>query len=140
MNNQLRDVMTRDVKMVGPESTIMEAARQMRDGDFGMMPVAEDDHRIVGAITDRDIAINAVAQGRDPRTTVREVMTADVVWAYEDDPVERGVEIMSKHQIRRLPVVDRSKRLVGIVALGDIATERAERDAAAEALSAISKP
>jgi CBS domain-containing protein len=131
--------MTRDVRVINPDAPIMEAARQMRDGDFGMMPVAEND-RMIGAISDRDITINAVAEGLDPHTAVRDVMTAkDIVWAYDDDPVERGVEIMSQHQIRRLPVVDRSKRLVGIVALGDIATGRDEREAAASALAEISR-
>jgi CBS domain-containing protein len=136
--SHLKDVMSRDVKVVSPESTIMEAAREMRDGDFGMMPVAEND-RMIGAISDRDIAIHAVAEGRDPGTAVREVMTSKIVWAYEDEPVERGVEIMSQHQIRRLPVVDRARRLVGIVALGDLAVDRKERDGAAAALTEISK-
>jgi len=135
---QLRDVMTRDVQVIAPDATIMEAARHMREGDFGMMPVAEND-RMIGAISDRDIAIHAVAEGRDAHTAVRDVMTSKIVWAYDDEPVERGAEIMSQHQIRRLPVVDRSKRLVGIVALGDIATDGSERAAAANALSGISR-
>lgn len=136
---QLKDVMSRDVKMVTPETTIREAAQQMRDGDFGMLPVAEND-RMIGAISDRDIAVRAVADDKDPATPVREVMTAGVCWAYEDDPVDVAARIMSERQVRRLPVVDRDKRLVGIVSLGDFAVQRDDREPAAEALSGISRP
>jgi CBS domain-containing protein len=136
---QLKDVMSRDVKTIAPDDTIMDAARCMRDGDFGMMPVATDD-RMIGAISDRDIAIKAVADGLDPKTSVRDVMTDGIFWAYEDDSVERGAQLMSQHQVRRLPIVNRDKRLVGIVALGDIAVDDTENDAAAEALTEISKP
>ena len=136
---RLKDVMSRGVKVVGPEQTIEEAARQMSTGDFGMLPVGEND-RLIGAISDRDIAINAVARGKGPGTRVREVMTEGVVWAYEDCSIDEAAELMSKHQIRRLPVVNKDKRLVGIVALGDFAVESSDIDAAGEALSEISKP
>lgn len=136
---QLKDVMSRDVQVIGPDSTIKEAARRMREGDFGMLPVGEND-RMVGTISDRDIAIRAVAEGKDPNTKVREIMSEGVAWAYEDDSVEHAAKIMSEHQVRRLPVVNRNKRLVGIVALGDFAVERSEILPAAEALAEISKP
>ena len=136
---QLKDMMSRDVKIISPDLTIGEAARKMRDGDFGMMPVGED-NRMIGTLSDRDIAIRAVAEGKDSGTKVRDVMSEGIVWAYEDDSVEQAAKIMSDRQVRRLPVVDRNKRLVGIVALGDMAVESSEILPAAEALAEISKP
>ena len=136
---QLRDVMSRDVKLVTPDTTIREAAQQMRDGDFGMLPVAEND-RMVGAISDRDIAIRAVADDKGPTTTVREVMSDGICWVYEDESVDEAARIMSERQVRRLPVVSRDKRLVGIVTLGDFAVESSAIEPAAEALSGISQP
>ena len=134
---KLKDLMSRDVKVISPDMTIRDAARKMRDGDFGMMPVGVDD-RLIGTISDRDIAIRAVAEGKDAGTQVRDVMSEGVAWAYEDDSVEEAAKIMSERQVRRLPVVDRDKRLVGIVALGDFAVESSEIRPAAQALSEIS--
>ena len=136
---QLKDLMSRDVKVVSPETTIDEAARTMRDGDFGMLPVGEND-RMIGAISDRDIAIRAVAEGKGPGTKVRDVMSTGICWAYEDDTVESAAKLMSERQVRRLPVVNRDKRLVGIVALGDFAVDSSEIRPAAEALAKISEP
>ena len=136
---KLKDLMSRDVKVISPDMSIRDAARQMRDGDFGMLPVGEND-RMIGTISDRDIAIRAVADGKDTGTKVRDVMSEGIAWAFEDDSVEEAAKIMSKRQVRRLPVVDRDKRLVGIVALGDFAVESSEIRPAAEALSEISKP
>ena len=136
---RLKDLMSRDVKVVNPDVSIAEAAKQMRDGDFGMLPVGEND-RMIGTISDRDITIRAVAEGKGSATKVRDVMSDGVAWAYEDDSVEQAARIMSERQVRRLPVVDRDKRLVGIVALGDFAVESSEIRPAAEALSEISKP
>ena len=136
---KLKDLMSRDVKVISPDMSIREAAREMRDGDFGMLPVGEND-RMIGTISDRDIAIRAVAEGKDTGTKVRDVMSEGIAWAFEDDSVEEAAKIMSKCQVRRLPVVNRDKRLVGIVALGDFAVESSEIRPAAEALSEISKP
>jgi CBS domain-containing protein len=136
---QLKDVMSRDVKVVSPQASIREAAQQMRDGDFGMMPVGEND-RMIGAISDRDIAVRAIAAGKGPETSVREVMSGGIAWAYDTDTVEKAAAIMSEHQVRRLPVVNRDKRLVGIVALGDFAVEKEDLHPAAEALHGISEP
>jgi CBS domain-containing protein len=136
---QLKDLMSRDVKVINPDMTIGEAAQKMRDGDFGMLPVGEDD-RMIGTISDRDIAIRAIAEGKDAGTKVRDVMSDGIAWAYEDDSVEKAANIMSERQVRRLPVVNRDKRLVGIVALGDFAVESSEIKPAAKALSEISKP
>ena len=137
--HQLKDLMSRDVKVINPDMTLEEAARTMRDGDFGMLPVGEDD-RMIGAISDRDIAIRAVADGKGPGTKVREIMSTGICWAYEDDTVESAAKIMSEKQVRRLPVVSRDKRLVGIVALGDFAVDAADIRPAAEALAKISEP
>jgi CBS domain-containing protein len=136
---RVKDLMSRDVKVISPDMTIGEAAKQMRDGNFGMLPVGEDD-RMIGTISDRDIAIRAVAEGKDDGTKVRDVMSEGIAWAYEDETVEEAATIMSKRQVRRLPVVNRDKRLVGIVALGDFAVESSEIQPAAQALSEISKP
>jgi len=136
--HHVKDVMSGTVQVVSPDMTIREAARMMREGDFGMMPVAEND-RMIGAISDRDVAIRAVADGKGPDTKVREIMSAGICWAYDDDTVEHAAEVMSEHQVRRLPVVNRDKRLVGIVALGDFAVDKSEITSAAKALSNISE-
>jgi CBS domain-containing protein len=135
----VKDVMSRNVKVISPDATMRDAASQMREGDFGMMPVGEND-RMIGAISDRDIAIRGVAEGKDSSTKVRDVMSDGITWAYDDDSVDEAARIMSEHQIRRLPVVNRDKRLVGIVALGDFAVESSDIEPVAEALSEISKP
>ncbi len=136
---QIKDVMSQDVKVLNPEATIKDAARQMRDGDFGLMPVGEND-RLVGTLSDRDIVIRGVADGMDANTKVRQLMSTQVLWAYEDDSVDKAHQIMSVNQIRRLPIVNTEKRLVGILALGDLAVDGADTKAAGEALSEISKP
>jgi len=135
----LKDLMTQNVQVIGPDDTIKAAALQMLNGDFGLLPVEEND-RMIGTISDRDIAIRAVAQGKEGSTKVRDVMSERVIWAYEDDSVQKGAKLMSEHQIRRLPIVNAEKRLVGIVALGDLAVESADVKTAGETLSEISKP
>lgn len=136
---QLKELMTRDVKVITPDMTIGDAAKMMRDGNFGMMPVIEDD-RMIGTISDRDITIRAVAEGKDCSSKVRDVMSEGIAWAYEDESVEQAATIMSERQVRRLPVVNRDKRLVGIVALGDFAVESSQIQPAAQALAEISQP
>ena len=135
---QLKDVMTKDVKLADPGMSLKEAAALMRDGDFGVLPVGEND-RLVGVVSDRDITIRAVAAGKDPNSaTVREAMSEGVRWVYEDASTEEAAKIMSEHQIRRLPVINRDKRLVGIVAVGDFAVESSALRPAAEAVSGVS--
>lgn len=137
---QIKDVMTHDVQVINPDSPIADAARLMRDGDFGLLPVGEDD-RMIGTISDRDIVLRAVAEDKDGSTTVRDVMTGGGVhWVYEDDSVDKAAALMSEHQVRRLPVVNSDKRLVGIVSLGDFAVETAAAKPAAKALTEISQP
>ena len=136
---QLRDVMTKDVQLTSPNTTIKKAAAAMRESDVGLLPVGEND-RLVGTITDRDIAVRAVADGKDPNSTsVRETMSEGIIYCYEDQEVEDAAEVMRTRQVRRLPVLDRDKRLVGIVALGDLAVESAAIRPAAQALSGISR-
>lgn len=136
---KIKDVMSRKVHVINPDDTIKTAAEQMLQGNFGMLPVGEND-RMIGAISDRDIAIRAVALGHPSDTKVRAIMSEGIVWAYEDDSVEDAARLMGKHQIRRLPVVNADKRLVGIVALGDFAVESADITSAGEALAEISQP
>ena len=136
---KVSEVMTRNVQVISPEATIKEAAQQMRGGDFGMLPVGEND-RMIGAISDRDIAIRAIAEGKESSTRVRDVMSEGLVWAFDTDSIEDAAKLMSEHQIRRLPVVDKDKRLVGIVALGDFAIDSSDIVPAAEALAEISRP
>lgn len=135
---KVSDVMTRGVQVIRPGQNVREAARLMDNFNVGVLPVC-DGESLVGIITDRDITVRATAAGREPdETRVREIMTEDVRWCFEDEDVRDVAAMMGDVQIRRIPVVDRNKRLVGIVALGDLATDRAE--GAAEALRRISEP
>jgi CBS domain-containing protein len=129
--------MTREVTIASPQDTIRDAAKMMTDGDTGVLPVSEND-RLVGVITDRDIAVRAVAEGKDPSATIREVMSAEIRYCYEDDDVDDVLRNMGELQVRRLPVLNRQKRLVGIVSLSDLAPRQAGR--AGEALSDIARP
>ena len=132
------EIMTRDPVTVRPDATLREAACLMDDLNIGALPVC-DGRRLVGIITDRDITVRATADGMRPDTTsVRAVMTDDVCWCFEDDPVEAIERSMSRRQIRRMPVVDGRKRLVGMLALGDLAADRA--GGTEETLRSISTP
>ncbi|HEY8261737.1 MAG TPA: CBS domain-containing protein [Methylosinus sp.] len=120
---KIKDIMTTEVCLVDPNQTIGEAAKRMADLDVGVLPVGEND-RLVGMISDRDIALRAIGAGRGAETKVRDIMTSDVKYCYEDREVEEVAENMAQQQLRRMPVLDRGKRLVGIVSLADIAMER----------------
>ncbi len=134
----VREVMSRDVKIASPEDTLQHAAELMVDIDAGVLPVGEND-RLVGMLTDRDITIRAVAKGKAPdRTKVRDVMSPEIKYIYEDESVEDAAENMGTLQIRRLPVLNREKRLVGIVSLGDLALKKKAK--AGDALKGISQP
>ena len=135
---KVREVMTRDVKTVGPETTVQQAAGFMLSEDAGSIPV-RDGNRLVGMITDRDIAVRGVAKGHGPDTPVRELMTEDVICVHQDDDVEDVATKMSTAQVRRLPVVDDSEQLCGIVSLGDLARET-DDESAEQALEAVSQP
>lgn len=136
---KISDCMTRKVRVVNPSQTLQEAARMMGELDAGVLPVGEND-RLVGMLTDRDIAVRAIAAGKGPDTPVSEAMTRDVKYCFEDEDVEHVTRTMGELQVRRLPVMSREKRLVGIVTLGDIATgRRAKSGDVGEALGDISR-
>jgi CBS domain-containing protein len=134
----LKDVMTRHVETVGPDSPLKEAAAKMADLDVGAIPVCDGD-QLVGMLTDRDIAVRGVARGADPSTPVREIMSTTIRYGFEDEPLDRAVETMKKRKIRRLPILDRERRLMGIVSLGDLAVD-ADPGRAAEVLQRVSEP
>lgn len=117
---KVRDVMSREVTVANPSETIQEVARTMARLDVGALPVCDAD-RIIGMVTDRDIVVRAVAEGLPPGTPVGQVVTHEVKYVFDDEDVDEVAENMADLQVRRLPVVNRDKRLVGIVSLGDIA-------------------
>ena len=138
---QVRDSMTRDVVCTPPEATLQEVASQMKELNVGTLPVCDDDDRLVGMITDRDIAIRAVAKGRDPKLTrVHEAMTPEVIYCFEDQTVQEAAEIMKNNQVRRLVVMNRDKKLVGILSIGDIAVDAHDDTLTGDALESISEP
>jgi CBS domain-containing protein len=136
---KVREAMSRGVRLVSPADPIREAALIMREIDAGSVPVTEND-RLVGMITDRDIAVRAVAEGQGPDTPLREAMTAEIHYVFDDEDIEDACEKMADQQLRRLPVLDRNKRLVGIVSLGDLARKTDGAGEAAHALSGIAQP
>ena len=134
---KVSEVMTREVQTVRPDQPVQEAASFMLSTDAGSIPVTEND-RLIGMITDRDIAVRGVAKGYGPETPVRELMTNDLVILSIDDNVEDAAAKMSSSQVRRLPVVDQDERLCGIVSLGDLSRE-ADNACASEALTGVSQ-
>jgi CBS domain-containing protein len=135
---KVSEVMTREVQTVRPDQRVQDAASFMLSADAGSIPVIDGD-RLIGMITDRDIAVRGVAKGFGPETPVRELMTDEIICAREDDDVDDIASKMSEAQIRRLPVVDSEERLCGIVSLGDLSRE-ADPDSAAEALEGVTQP
>jgi CBS domain-containing protein len=137
---RLKDIMTIQVEVVHPEATLWEAAQKMAALDVGPLPVCTGG-QLVGMLTDRDITVRATAEGRDPKTTrVHEVMTPEVLYAFEDQDISEATWLMTEHQIRRLVVLNRSKQLVGIVSLGDLAVYAGDARQSGEALERISEP
>jgi CBS domain-containing protein len=132
------EAMSRDVRIANPNQRISEAAKVMTEIDAGILPVGEND-RLVGMITDRDIAVRAVAGGKGPDTPVREVMTTEVKYCFEDEDLVHVSKNMAELQLRRLPVVNRDKRLVGILALADIAVVEGSRTTG-RAIEGITRP
>jgi CBS domain-containing protein len=137
---QVFEAMTPDVVSVPPQATLVEAARIMKEKDVGPLPVC-DGRRLMGVITDRDITVRAIAEGRDPRTTlVEEVMTPEVVACLEQDDVVKAAELMQQEQLRRLLVIDGEGGLVGIVSLGDLVLQTGDDKLAGETLEKVSEP
>jgi CBS domain-containing protein len=136
---KIRDIMTTDVEVVRAQTPLREAARLMRDVDTGFLPVGEGD-RLVGTLTDRDIVVRAIAGGHDPDTaTVRDAMTDELVFCYEDQDTSEAAQLMAERQVRRLPVVDRDRRLLGIVSQGDLATRTSDDDLVGQTVEEISE-
>ncbi len=137
--NQVSEVMTRGVRTMSPDESIMKAAQAMDELDVGVIPVC-DGESLIGVVTDRDIVLRGVAQGcKVEETPLSDVMSRDAMWCYEDQSVEEVAEEMRDMQIRRVPVLDRDKHLVGMLSLGDIAT-KADEELAGDALEGISTP
>jgi CBS domain-containing protein len=132
---KVSDIMTRDVRLASPSQKLCEAAAEMEKNDIGVLPVRDND-RLVGMITDRDIAVRGISHGLGPDTPVSDVMSTQVRYCFEDEDIEDLVQNMADEQIRRLPVLNRNKRLVGIVSLGDVAVSQED---ASGALSGISQ-
>jgi CBS domain-containing protein len=138
---RVKDVMTHGAECVRPANSLQEAAQKMKNLDVGPLPVCGDNDRLVGMITDRDITVRAVAEACDPRTTtVKDVMTPDVVYCFEDQDVQEAARLMKEHQVRRLVVLNRDKRLVGIISLGDLAVETGDEQLAGKTLEEVSLP
>jgi len=120
-DKHVRDVMSSNPRTVEPSATVVEAARAMKEEDVGPLPIAEGD-RLVGILTDRDIAIRVVAEGKDPQsTTVEEIASRDLVTIDPEQGLDEAMRLMAQHQVRRLPVCEEDGRLVGIVAQADVA-------------------
>jgi len=134
---KIQDIMTRNVETISPEKTIHEAACAMARIDSGALLVNEGD-RLVGMVTDRDIVIRAVAEGLDGNTPIRKVMTEKIRYCFEDEEIQHVAENMADIQVRRLPVLNRDKRLVGVVSLGNIASCRSQK-ASATVLQGVAK-
>ena len=137
---KLKDILTKDPEVISPEAMICEAGKLMKQHDIGMLPVC-DGERLVGAVTDRDLAVRAVAGGHDPlKTRVKEVMTPGICWCFEDQSLEEVARLMEEKQIRRIAVLNREKRLVGIASLGDFALRSKDEHLTEEILEGVSQP
>jgi len=137
---KLKEIMSRNVEVVTPDTPIQAAAEKMRALDVGPLPVCDGD-RLVGMVTDRDITVRATAEGAEPFSTrVGDVMTAEAVFAFEDDDIEKAAQMMRDKQIRRLAVLHREKQLVGIVALGDLAVDTGDEQQSGSVLKEVSRP
>jgi CBS domain-containing protein len=135
---KVRDAMHKKVEWAQPTDTVQNLARRMREYDIGAIPIGEND-RLIGMVTDRDIAVRAVANGRDSSAlTARDVMTKGIVYCRDDEDLEDAVRIMEQKQIRRLPVIDDKKRMVGMLSLGDI-SHAASRQLTGEVVAAVSE-
>jgi CBS domain-containing protein len=136
---KVHEAMTANVRIARPDQTIRDAAQAMAEIDAGVLPVGDND-RLVGMITDRDIAVRAVAAGKSPDTLVRDAMTSDLCYCFDDQDIDDIAQDMQANQVRRLPVVNRDKRLVGILSLADMARADGHAGATTEALQGICEP
>src|SRR5438105_3967152 len=138
---QVKEVMTCGVECVRPTDTLVRAAERMKDLDVGSLPVCGDNDRLVGMVTDRDITVRATAEALPPRLgQVRDVMTPDVLYCFDDQDVTEAARLMELNQVRRLVVLNHDKRLIGIVSLGDLAVKGGDEGLSGEALESVSEP
>lgn len=136
---KVNECMSTDVQVCAPGDTMADAARMMKKIDAGFLPVGEND-RLVGMITDRDLAVRGVAEDRGPNTPVRDIMSAEVLYCFDDESLDDVASQMGAQQVRRLPVLSRSKRLVGVISLGDISQAGGNGSRAAAALAGVTEP
>jgi len=137
---RLGEVMTRDVEVIGPNAVLKEAATKMRDLDVGLIPVCDGDE-LKGTLTDRDITVRATAEGRNPsKTKVSAIMSTEIAYCFEDQEIEEAMSLMEARQIRRLPILNSEKRLVGIVSLGDLAVHAGQNELLGDTLKEVSRP
>ena len=137
---QVKDVMTRGAEVVRPDATLQQAANKMKSLDIGPLPVCDGD-KIIGMLTDRDITVRATAEGLDPKQTrVREVMSKELITCLEDQDVKEAAELMQSKQIRRVPILNKDKRLVGMLSLGDLAHRTQDSKLAGKTLEEVSTP
>jgi CBS domain-containing protein len=137
---QIKDIMTRDVEVIEAGASVAEAAEIMKREDIGMLPVL-DGQKLIGTVTDRDIVLRSVAEGRDAlHTAVSEIVSGEVVYCFEDQSMEEAAELMGRKQIRRLVILNHEQRLAGILSLGDLAVDSPDKKPAAEALDRVSRP
>jgi CBS domain-containing protein len=137
---KLKDIMTKNVEIITPEISLKDAAMRMKDLNIGILPVGEND-RLVGMVTDRDITIRAVSEGKDPAATkVREIMTPDAKYCFEDDDITAAAKKMKDLQIRRVLVLNKEKRVTGIISLGDMVVDSGDDKMSGEVLHKISEP
>lgn len=136
----VNECMSSDVRVCGPDATLQDAARTMKEIDVGFLPVGEGD-RLIGMVTDRDLAVRGLGEGKGPDTTVRDVMTEETCYCFDDETVEDVARQMGDLQLRRMPVLNRDKRLVGVISLSDISQAGGHGvNCSGEALSLIAEP
>jgi CBS domain-containing protein len=136
---KLKEIMTQEVEVIHPDDSLQSAAQKMRERDIGFLPVCEGD-RLIGVVSDRDIIVRVIAEGKDPKAMMgRDLVTAPVIYCFEDQDVEEAARVMQENQIRRLVILNRDKRLVGVVSLGDLAMNRPAVQSG-EVLQSVSEP
>lgn len=136
----ISEVMTKNVVVLPPSATLQEAARRMREADTGFIPV-EENGRLIGTVTDRDICVRGVADDRPASSTeIRSVLSETVVCCYDDEDHEAAANAMAEHKVRRLPVIDRQEKIVGVVSLGDLAVRAHAEKEVGEAMEKVAEP
>jgi CBS domain-containing protein len=136
---QVKEIMTKNVEIISPETSLKDAALKMQQLNIGVLPISEND-RIIGMVTDRDITIRAVANGKENSTGVREVMTPGVLYCMEDEELKEAGKKMKSNQVRRLIVLNKDKRITGIISLGDLVVDSGDELLGGEILQKISEP